>query len=180
MKKLIAIFILLSLISFGTKTFAFTKEEALAVNLTEKSGYSAKQLEEGLKDELVFLSEDFIAAEQKHGVNAVFLAAVAALESGWGKICFRENNIFGWNGKSFSSKSECIDFVAEKLAEHYLCEEGKYYNGKTVAGVNVCYNGNSFWEEKIADIMAMISKKCGKPKEPEEKELSAVMVFSLG
>ena len=73
-----------------------------------------------------------------------------------------------------------VDFVAEKLAEHYLCEEGKYYNGKTVAGVNVCYNGNSFWEEKIAGIMAMISKKCGKPKEPEEKEFSSVMVFSLG
>ncbi len=165
MKKLIAFFITFSLLFSGTEALAMTKDEAKSLVLTEKSGLTAEELKSGLLYELYSLADDFIAAEEKYGVNAVFLAAVAALESGWGKSCFRENNIFGWSGKSFSSKEECIDFVAGKIAENYLSEDGKYHNGKTLSGVNVCYNGNSFWEEKIAGIMAMISRKCSEQKE---------------
>lgn len=155
MKKLIAFLISMILVfSFGEKSFG--KEE----DLTKPCGLSAKQLSLGLRGELSALADEFIAAEEKYGVNAVFLGAVAALESGWGKKCFRPNNIFGWSGKDFGSKEECIDFVASKIAEHYLSETGKYYNGKTVSGVNVCYNGNPFWERKVAEIMAMIIRGC--------------------
>lgn len=178
MKKIIAVFILFSLVFSKAEVFAMTEEEAAGMDLTEKSGFSAEQLEAGLREELVFLAKDFIAAEKRYGVNAVFLAAVAALESGWGKSCFRENNIFGWKGKNFDSKAECIDFVAAKMAELYLCEDGKYYNGKNLAGVNICYNGNDFWEEKIAAIMAMISEKCKMPEVPP-KESSGITVISL-
>ena len=160
MKKIIAFLICISLFLPVTESFAISKEEALSMDLTEKSNLSAEELKSGLLDELVHLADEFIAAEEKYGVNALFLAAVAALESGWGKSCFRENNIFGWSGKSFDSKAECIDFVASKIAENYLCESGKYHNGKNISGVNKCYNGNIFWEEKIAGIMAMISRKC--------------------
>ena len=167
MKKLLAIIIIIPLALSKTEAFAMTKEEALSYVLTEKSEYSPEELSKGLCWELISLSDDFIHAEQKYGVNAVFLAAVAALESGWGRYCFKENNIFGWSGKSFESKAECIDFVASKIAEHYLSEEGKYYNGKTLSGVNICYNGNGFWEEKIAEIMAMISRKCEEQKKSD-------------
>ena len=180
MKKLLAIIIILPLALTRTEAFAMTEAEALCFDLTEKSGYSAEELSKGLSKNLLPLAEDFVIAEQKYGVNAVFLAAVAALESGWGKSCFMENNIFGWSGKSFESKAECIDFVASKIAEHYLSENGKYYHGKTVPGVNVCYNGNDFWEEKVAEIMVMITRKCGEPRNLPEEKSSGTIVISIG
>lgn len=162
MKKLIAFLILFSIIFSGTQVFAIGKTEALETDLTTPCGYSAAELSKGLSGELFLLAEEFFAAEEKYGVNALFLCAVAALESGWGRYCFRQNNIFGWSGKDFENKAECVDFVSSKIAEHYLSSEGKYYNGKTLSGVNVCYNGNVFWETKVAEIMAMISGRIEK------------------
>ena len=161
MKKLISLLILFSIFLSGNEAFALNRKEAANLDLTSPCNLSSEELARGLKGELKSLAEEFIEAEEKYGVNAVFLSAVAALESGWGKSCFRENNIFGWSGKSFESKAECIDFVASKIAEHYLSEDGKYYNGKTVSGVNVCYNGSDFWAEKVQEIMNMIIRKCG-------------------
>lgn len=160
MKKLVAVFILFSLVFSGPEVHAINYEQAFELDLTTPCGYSAAELSKGLLGELSALSEDFIKAEEKYGVNALFLAAVAALESGWGKYCFRPNNIFGWSGKDFETKSECIDFVASKISEHYLSEEGKYHYGKTVSAVNVCYNGTDFWKETVASIMAAISRRC--------------------
>ena len=159
MKKLIAVFILFSFAFSQTEAFAITEKEAAKIDLTTPCGYSAAELSKGLSGELFYFAEDFFAAEEKYGVNALFLCAVAALESGWGKYCFRPNNIFGWSGKDFENKAECIDFVASKIAEHYLSESGKYYNGKTVSGVNVFYNGSDFWENKIPVLMELISRR---------------------
>ncbi len=159
MKKIIAVLILFSFFITGTETFAISGKDFYGTDLTVPCGFSPEELSVGLRGELVQYAEEFAAAEEKYGVNALFLCAVAALESGWGRYCFRPNNIFGWSGKSFESKEECIDFVASKIAEHYLSEDGKYYHGKTVSGVNVCYNGTEFWERKIPGIMAMISRK---------------------
>ena len=44
MKKLIAVFILFSIIFSGTKVFAISKTEALGTDLTIPCGYSAKEL----------------------------------------------------------------------------------------------------------------------------------------
>ena len=82
-----------------------TAKEAAALDLTEPCGFSADELSAGLRGELVPLAADFVAAEAEYGVNAVFLAALAAHESGWGRHCFLPENIFGWGGKSFASKS---------------------------------------------------------------------------
>ncbi len=164
MKKLIAVLIMISIVFSGVEVFAANEKIMKKIDLTIPCGYSAEELSRGLSGELDLFSKDFIAAEEKYGVNALFLCAVAALESGWGKYCFRPNNIFGWSGKDFETKEECIDFVASKIAEHYLSENGKYYNGKTVSGVNVYYNGNDFWEEKILEIMALISRRISAEK----------------
>ncbi len=178
MKKLISLLILFSIVFTENETFALTGKGAKNLDLTQPCGLSAEELAFGLKGKLPELAPEFIAAEEKYGVNAVFLAAVAALESGWGKSCFRPNNIFGWSGKSFESKQECIDFVASKIAEHYLSENGKYYHGKTVSGVNVCYNGSDFWERKISGIMVMIFENAGKKPSPvPEKDPSFGVIF---
>lgn len=166
MKKILAIF--LSIIIFtasGLPASALTFSEAAGMDLRTPSELTAEELRSGLKKDLVDLAEDFIAAEEKYGINAVFLAALAAFESGWGRHCFRENNLFGWGGKSFETKSECVDFVASKLAEHYLSEDGKYYHGMNLYGVNRSYNGSDIWVENVAAIMAKISDAAVLPTE---------------
>ena len=53
--------------------------------LDKPCGMSEKELCAALKYDLVPYAGYFIEAEQKHGVNAAFLAAIAAQESGWGR-----------------------------------------------------------------------------------------------
>lgn len=166
MKNIIAFALSLFLISNSVIAFgAMSKSEAASMDLRIKSEYTSEELAAGLKKELINYAEDFIAAEEKYGINAVFLAAVAAFESGWGRYCFLENNIFGWSGKSFDSKSECIDFVASKLSENYLSEDGKNFHGTDLYGVNVSYNGSKIWLENVARIMSKINMKAKAYKE---------------
>lgn len=119
--------------------------------LTSPSGLAAEDLH--LRHNLIGLEQVFIDAEVKHGVRADFLAAVAALESGWGRYQFRPNNIMGFGQMEFSSTEDCIDTVAAYLAKHYLSPDGKYYNGETVEGVCVRYNGSPEWAESVQQIM---------------------------
>ncbi len=131
-----------------------TEPKAAAVDdglLTSPSGLDAEDLH--LRHNLIGLEQAFIDAESEYGVRADFLAAVAALESGWGRYQFRPNNIMGFGQKEFSSMEECIDTVAAYLAKHYLSPDGKYYNGETVEGVCVRYNGNLEWAEVVQQIM---------------------------
>lgn len=125
--------------------------------IDEPCGMSEEELEEALKHELKQYAGDFLLAEEEHGVNAAFLAAIAAQESGWGRYCFRENNIFGFGRKSFDSVPECIDYVAGYLAEHYIAEDGKYYNGATVEGVSVCWCDKS-WAQAVNNILYKITE----------------------
>ena len=162
MKKFLSVFLSLTIFIAGAPKVAapaLTFSEAAEMDLRTPSDLTADELRNGLKKDLVDLAEDFVAAEERYGVNAVFLAALAAFESGWGRHCFRENNIFGWGRKSFETKSECIDFVASKIAQHYLSEDGKYYHGMNLYGVNRSYNGSDVWLENVAAIMSKISEK---------------------
>lgn len=89
-----------------------TEPEAVEADdglLTSPSGLAAGDLH--LRHNLIGLEQAFIDAEAKHGVRADFLAAVAALESGWGRHQFRPNNIMGFGQMEFSSMEECIDTV---------------------------------------------------------------------
>lgn len=134
--------------------------KAHAMPLDEPCGLTEEELAENLKHELVQYAGDFLEAEEKHGVNAAFLAAVASLESGHGRYCFRPNNIFGWSGKSFDSVPECIDFVAEKLARNYIDPNGKYYRGGTIADIGKVYcPGIKEWTPKVAGLFEQISQK---------------------
>ena len=183
MKKFLSVFLSLTIFIAGAPKVAapaLTFSEAAEMDLRTPSGLTADELRNGLKKDLVDLAEDFVAAEERYGVNAVFLAALAAFESGWGRHCFRENNIFGWGRKSFETKSECIDFVASKIAQHYLSEDGKYYHGMNLYGVNRSYNGSDVWLENVAAIMSKISKKAAvcapvpdfaEPEEPPVSEI---------
>ena len=127
-------------------------------DLTAPCGLSAEELAPVLKG-LSDYAEEFLAAEREYGVNAVFLASLAAFESGWGKHCFRPNNLFGWGRKEFCSKEECIDFVARRISEWYLSKEGKYYNGAGLYGVGACYNGSAVWYHCVLGMMRGVAAR---------------------
>lgn len=121
--------------------------------------YTGLELEKGLLYDLKPMAPLFITAQDKYGIDAVFLAAVAAEESGWGRYQFRKNNIFGFEGFDFSSHEECVDYVARYLSAEYLTPGGKYYEGTSVEAINRHYNGRDSWENNVKQIMNDITKR---------------------
>ena len=107
-------------VSCGVKAFA------CEFDVTAPCGLSTEELEAVLKYDLKEYAEEFLQAEEDYGINACFLASIAALESGWGRsdLAKNKNNLFGWKGKDgykeFESPERCIDFVAWKLSKKYI------------------------------------------------------------
>lgn len=127
-------------------------------NLTQVSNVSYDKLYSELKNtKLASLTSAFIEAEEKYGVNALFLTSVIALESGWGGSAraIKDNNLSGYaiysrgSSYSFLSKEECILETARLLGEDYLNPKGKYYNGTSVYDVNKKYSASSDWSSKV-------------------------------
>ena len=123
----------------------------------------------------------FYYAEKQYNVNGVFLAAVAIHESGWGgsSIASNKNNLFGYgaydrnpyeSSYQFNDYSEGIDLVARVFAKYYLNPAGTkiydgnkaagtYYNGTTLAGVNVRYASDKNWANGVYTWMKYLYKK---------------------
>jgi len=109
----------------------------------------------------------FYDAEQKYGINGVFLASIAIHESGWGRSAIAVNklNLFGFgayddspyeSALTFDSYASGTDAVAAWLMSNYLnppgtilktgdVANGRYYNGPNVSGVNVKYASDPAW-----------------------------------
>ena len=122
--------VLVGMSIFGTQAFG-----AELPSIEEPCGMSTEKLESVLKGELKQYAQEFIWAEEDYGINACFLASIAALESGWGEHQFRPNNVFGFGRMKFESVPKCIDYVSWYLRKHYLNESGKYYRGGTIADI---------------------------------------------
>lgn len=121
--------------------------------------YNSDQLRKGLLYELVPYAEAFVAAQESYNIDAVFLAAVAAEESGYGRYTFRKNNIFGYGNRDFDSVEQCIYYVANRLRTHYLTPDGTYYEGCGVAEVGFHYSGYGTWVRNVSRIMAEIVER---------------------
>ena len=132
-------------------------------SLLSPCGMSALQLGESLVEPMDAYAGYFLEAEKESGVNAVFLASVAALESGWGssKAAKERNNLFGWSNPDgsltrFNSVQECISHVSNKLSENYLREDGLYFNGCTVEGIGKRYCETDAWADAVKELMIYI------------------------
>lgn len=110
------------------------------------------------------LGKHFQNAQKKYGVNALFLSALAGLESNRGKspIAQNKNNLFGFkaydeNPYSFAKKFESfesgIDEVAKYLRDEYLSKSGIYFNGKSIEDINKKYATDKEWHKKIKNII---------------------------
>lgn len=120
-------------------------------------------------------AEIFYEIEQKYNINGLFVAAIGIHESNWGTsvIATQKKNLFGYgsyddsayeSSYTFESYEYGIELVAKVLVKYYLNEAGTeifdnevavatYYNGPTIAGVNVRYASDVNWSTRIYDIM---------------------------
>jgi beta-N-acetylglucosaminidase len=137
-------------------------------NVLIPSNVTAEELEKGLRYGLRGCGEYFVEAEKEYGVNAIFLASIAAHESGWGrsKLAINKNNLFGYKQaggggtfREFESLEECILYVARVLKTSYLTEGAKYYNGTSVTAVNVKYCSSKNWAPQVNLIAKKIMNK---------------------
>lgn len=151
------------------------EERILNVNYIRKnikipSGVSNEEMKSVLLNTLgaktmVHLSDAFVEAENKYGVNAFFMAGVVALESGFAtsRRAIEDNNLTGYEvysddsrGKLFKSQVESILQTAKHLKENYLTEGGVYYNGLSVDAVQIKYcpdeGKDKNWEGKVNEL----------------------------
>lgn len=147
------------------------KHDIKYIDLKTPSGLTSDDIEKILKGtRLAGLGEAFAKAEQDYGVNAYYLIAHAAWESGWGesKLAKTKNNLFGFSAyddsayssaSSFKTKSECIDTVAKFISEQYLNENGDHYNGPNLKGMNKRYASDKNWAQGIADTISCLVQK---------------------
>lgn len=142
-------------------------------DLRTKSNVSIEEYRQMLDNtELYEIAESLYNAEQKFGVNGLYLMGLACLESSYGKSNFarNRNNIFGWNAVDsnpnkasyFDSKSECVMFVAEKLSNNYLNENGCYFEGYTAKDIDKHYCTDKQHANKIIKIIEKLEKKLDK------------------
>lgn len=105
-------------------------------------------------------SSAYVYAEEVYGVNSLFLMSLTILESSHGRseLAIYNNNIGGIRGSNgdwayFEDWGECIMYVAEFLSQHYLKEDGMYFNGYSLWGVNVkyCQDGSN-WADIVNQI----------------------------
>jgi len=138
----------------GESIPAYTYDDCWSLDVSKPSGVTLADLQLVSKGAFVGIEDAFLKAEQDYGVNCLFVMGIASLESANGTICYRPNNMFGFGGRSFSSKSECVDVVARALAYNYLSPGGSLYNGTRITDVNKRYAASSTWDEKVCRNMA--------------------------
>lgn len=130
-------------------------------DVTKPSNLTTEEMKVALADTgLEHLSETFINCEATYGVNAVFLAAIAAHESAWGtsRRAIEDHNFTGYGvfspsaeGINADKDEDNIIHTAEKLSENYLSEDGKYYNGKRVYDVHKRYCATGGWSQGVTN-----------------------------
>lgn len=119
----------------------------------------------------------FVDRQDSYGANALIMASVGAIESGWGSssIAQEKNNLFGLNAvdsspgtsaDTYSSVDSCIQTFAEiYLSKRYLRAGWDYYHGgflgDKASGMNVSYASDPYWGEKIAAVAWMLDNSGG-------------------
>lgn len=135
------------------------------------SGYDCEQLLYSVQDqyryEMAKNVPAILEAEEKYGVNALYLMCKLGLESGWAKYPSGENNLGGWTNADgsymdFDSEEECILHIAENLSTEY-----KEKSGTRLADVCERYCPSDSYSETLIDIMV------GRKEKIEEMEVQS-------
>ena len=142
-----------------TKTVPISKVKiSKSMNLTKRTGLSRKdfiKLMSGVRaDTSGFFEKNagkIYDLCQKYSINEIFFCGLISAESGW-NIASNHRRTHNYislmrNGKliSYGSVNEGLEVAAQKLHYNYLTPGGKFYHGKTLAGVKKCFCPSSSW-----------------------------------
>lgn len=153
------------------------------VTAVQINNYITNNVKSGAKSILTGQGQLFVDAGKKYGVNALYLAAHAIHESGYGtsQISLGKNNLFGFGSYDatpyiasykFMSVQENIDYIARSIKSTYLNPSNWKYHGaylgfstKDMAntridaaseGMNFYYATDPNWGKLIAQHMQNI------------------------
>ena len=142
-----------------TKTVSISQVKiSKSMNLTKRTGLSRKdfiKLMSGVKaDTSGFFEKNagkIYDLCEKYSINEIFFCGLISAESGW-NIASNHRRTHNYislmrNGKliSYGSVNEGLEVAAQKLHYNYLTPGGKFYHGKTLAGVKTCFCPSSSW-----------------------------------
>ena len=114
----------------------------------------------------------FIDAQNKYGINALLMFAMACHESanGTSGYAIGRNNLFGWNAfdadpnqaSSFNSVADCVNEQAGINLRGFVdITDGRFFSsslGNKGSGLNVKYASDPYWGMEIASIAYAIDK----------------------
>lgn len=128
--------------------------------------------------------ETFYNIDKKYKINGIFLSALGIHESAWGtsQIANDKKNLFGYgsydatpyeSSYEFTDYKDGIELVAKVMVKYYINPVGTkiydnekalatYYNGPTIANVNIRYASDENWHEKVYNYMEMLYKRLEK------------------
>lgn len=134
-------------------------------DINQISGITEEELHDLLlaknESSMAKLAGAFVDAENEYGINAFFLAGLAALEGGWAKSdrAIYDNNLTGMavfsdssTGTIYDSKYECILDTARQLRKFYLTPGAEHYNGTSSSDIEMSYCAKKDWNEQIDKI----------------------------
>lgn len=137
-------------------------------NLLEVSNASLEDIQRILEGTALYeLAPTYLEVENTYGINALFIIALSAHESGWGtsKRAVEDNNLTGFGvfndnsvGLNSNSKRANIIRTTSWLKKHYLSPNGDYYKGTSIVSINQSYaknadgSVNTEWSQGITSI----------------------------
>ncbi len=99
---------------------------------------------------------------KKYNINEIFFCGLISAESGW-NIASNHRRTHNYislmrGGKliKYDSVNEGLEVAAQKLHYNYLTPGGKFYHGKTLAGVKTCFCPSSGWVNLVYGRMQQI------------------------
>lgn len=139
------------------------------MNLTKRTGLSREdfiKLISGVKADTSGFFEDNAGTIydlcKTYSINEIFFCGLISAESGW-NIASNHRRTHNYislmkNGKliSYSSVYEGLKVATQKLHNNYLAVGGKFYHGKTLAGVKTCFCPSSTWVSLVYGRMQQI------------------------
>ena len=121
---------------------------------------------------LASLGGAWITAGERTGINPVYLAAHAVVESCWGfgVIAQEKKNIYGYaaynpdpygEAWTFNSYEDCVASCSLWIYTNYLAPAGRFFSGEygaTLRGMGEHYAADEDWAEHVAEVMNQISQ----------------------
>lgn len=147
------------------------------MNLTVRTGLSKEEFKMVMKNLKQDTSKFFYNNAdtiydlcEKYQINEIFFCGLISAESGW-NIAGNHRRTYNYislmsNGKliKYSSTKQGLEVAAQKLHNNYLTPGGKFYGGKTLAGVKKKFCPSGTWVDLVYGRMSQVMTAVKKVK----------------